>query len=489
MFKEQRLRVVLLICGTVLLAASLAVAEDKADATGAVEIGSRLELFVDKHLIDELRGADLALNMLQKAPVSPQPPLEAGYTTVLRDGDRFRMYGRGYMVSGAYWKNVGKEAGALNEITLYAESGDGTHWTRPDLGLFKIDQIDERLLKYSQENSIEPATRLGNIVMAGEFSVSHNFTPFIDARPGVPAEERYKAVGGNAFEPALQAKYGPCGMHAFVSADAIRWKRLQKEPIIPGAWGKFDSQNVVFWSEHEGQYVAYFRFFIGGRRAIRRSTSNDFLHWTDPVDVDANLPDEQLYTNNVWPYFRAPHLYVAPATRYIDGQRPNTFVIFMTSRDGVHFDRTFGQKVFKETYGGDRQNYLAWTNGAQTGPKELSFYDHLGNRFTLRLDGFGSVRAGAAGGEMVTRPLCFQGAALHINARTGDSGEIRVEIQCPKGNPLAGFSLAEATPFTGDEIAQVVSWKDGSDLSPLAGKPVRLRFAFKNADVYAIQFR
>jgi len=471
-----------------LLAASSPAADPKSDDGSAIDVGSRLELFVDKHLIDGLRGARIVLNRLEQAPASPQPGLEAGYTTVLRDADLFRMYGRGYMVPGAYWKNVGKEAGTLNEITLYAESRDGVRWTRPDLGLFKIDAIDERLLAYAKENNVEPTIEQGNIVMAGEFSVSHNFTPFIDTRPGVPPEARYKAVGGTAYDKALQEKYGPCGMHAFTSADGIHWKRLRKEPIIPGAWGKFDSQNLVFWSPMEGRYVAYFRYFTGGRRAIRRSTSEDFLHWTDPVDVDANLPDEQLYTNNVHPYFRAPHIYVAPATRYIDGQRPNTFVIFMTSRDGVHFDRTFGQEVFKETFGGNRTNYLAWTNGARTGPKELSFYDHLGNRFTLRVDGFGSIRAGADGGEMVTRPLRFRGAALLINARAAEGGDVRVELQEADGNPLPGFALADAAPFTGDEISHVVSWKAGRDLAPLAGKPIRVRFVLKDADLYAIRF-
>jgi hypothetical protein len=137
--------------------------------------------------------------------------------------------------------------------------------------------------------------------MAGQFSVSHNFTPFIDTRLGIPATERYKAVGGTAFDTALQKKYGPCGMHAFVSADAIRWKRLRDEPIIPGAWGMFDSQNVVFWSENEGQYVAYFRYFLGRRRAIRRSTSKDFLHWTKPVEVGTQ-PMSAVFTLSIKGY-------------------------------------------------------------------------------------------------------------------------------------------------------------------------------------------
>jgi hypothetical protein len=36
--------------------------------------------------------------------------------------------------------------------------------------------------------------------------------------------------------------------------------------------------------------------------------------------------------------------------------------------------------------------------------------------------------------------------------------------------------------MVGDQIEQTVSWKSGSDVSGLAGTPVRLRFVMKDAD-------
>lgn len=39
----------------------------------------------------------------------------------------------------------------------------------------------------------------------------------------------------------------------------------------------------------------------------------------------------------------------------------------------------------------------------------------------------------------------------------------------------------------GDELDAVVSWKSGSDISQLAGKPVRFHFALRDADVFALQ--
>lgn len=459
----------------------------------ALEIGSRLEMMIDRYLIAELESAELKLHQIQPAESSPELGQVSGhYGTVLRDGDRFRLYCRGYLVPGAYWRNVGHEGGTLNEITTYAESPDGIHWTLPNLKLYKTQEIDARLLEFAQENKVEPQTEQGNIVLAGEFGPSHNFTPFIDTRPGVPAEERYKGVGGKKYAPHLreewQSKYGPAGLYGYVSADGLRWRRVQEQPIVPEDWGAFDSQNLAFWSELEGQYVLYFRAFKGRRRVIHRTTSADFLEWSEPVLVVANLPDEELYTNNVQPYFRAPHLYIAPATRYIDGTRPNTMVIFMTSRDGITFDRTFGQEVFQETLAGDRTNYLAWSGGGtQTGPRELSFYG-AGQRYTLRLDGFGSVQAGDRPGRMTTKPLRVTGDRLIVNFTTGAEGSVTVELLDEQGEPLPRFTASEAVPLSGDEIEQTVAWTGGDDLSQLAGQTIRIRFLLHDADLFSLRF-
>ena len=70
-------------------------------------------------------------------------------------------------------------------------------------------------------------------------------------------------------------------------------------------------------------------------------------------------------------------------------------------------------------------------------------------------------------------------------------GYIRLEIQDIGGQPIPGFKLEDANEIVGDEIARDVSWKGvhGSDVSQLAGQPIRLRFAMKDADLYALRFR
>ena len=76
-----------------------------------------------------------------------------------------------------------------------------------------------------------------------------------------------------------------------------------------------------------------------------------------------------------------------------------------------------------------------------------------------------------------------------LNYSTSAAGSLRVEIQDVEGRPLEGRSLADSVEIFGDEIERVVSWSGGSDVSDLAGKPVRLRLALEEAHVYSLQFR
>ncbi|HAH43771.1 MAG TPA: hypothetical protein DCM07_02745, partial [Planctomycetaceae bacterium] len=88
-----------------------------------------------------------------------------------------------------------------------------------------------------------------------------------------------------------------------------------------------------------------------------------------------------------------------------------------------------------------------------------------------------------------TKPLVFDGSELSLNFSTSAAGGIKVEIQDEQGQPLPGFTLADCREQIGNEVDRVVSWKQGSDLKSLSGKPVRLKFVMKDADLYSLQFQ
>jgi len=289
--------------------------------------------------------------------------------------------------------------------------------------------------------------------------------------------------------------------------------------------GAFDSQNLAFWDSARGGYREYHRGFREGRD-ILTCTSDDFLNWTKPVWLEYS-PGRltQLYTNQITPYYRAPHILLGFPTRYVDGrtwltplneaisqvsQRFGTDYTdggFMTSRDGLCFDvwgeafiRPGPETVGRWVYGDNYQNWgiVETKPGDPRAPAELSVYASEGSwagtsvalrRYTLRIDGFASVQTPLSGGEFTTKPLTFSGHDLVLNLATSAAGGIRVELQDAVGKPIDGFALGDCDELFGDSLERVVTWSGNADVSALAGTPVRLRFALCDADLFAFRFR
>lgn len=421
------------------------------------QIESRRELFVDHFLIDRMENLSLRLHSPQLAPPTEHPANPMEYATVIKDGDVYRLYtrdGRG-----------AKFDGDVTEVTRYCESVDGVNWVRPNLGLVEVD-----------------GSRDNNVILQ-EAPFCHNFTPMIDTRPGVPIEHRFKALAGTVKS----------GLFAFVSADGIRWSKLQDQPVI--TYTKeyaFDSQNVAFWSEVEGCYVCCFRHFLDNQyRSICRTTSSDFVNWAEPVPLRPNFSGEHLYTNQTHPYFRAPHIYVALPTRFHPARGESTDVMFMSARGAGPYDRTFREALIRPGLDperwGNRSNYAA-LNVVPTSPTEMSVYLTPYRRMTWRTDGFASLHAGSDVGEMVTLPLEFTGQELVLNYSTSAGGSVRIELQSATGEVVPGYSLEEHVPMVGDSIEQVVRWSSSADLSQVP-QPIRLRFQIQEADIYSLQFR
>jgi hypothetical protein len=112
------------------------------------------------------------------------------------------------------------------------------------------------------------------------------------------------------------------------------------------------------------------------------------------------------------------------------------------------------------------------------------------SRLVIRMDGFVSLRGVYTGGEFTTPLLKFSGRQLLLNVNTSATGIVRVEILDNNGNSLAGYSMDDCDRIhTANEINRVVTWNGKSDVSTFAGKPIRLRFEIRDADLYAFQFK
>ena len=357
---------------------------------------------------------------------------------------------------------------------------------------------------------------------------------FKDENPDAPLDTRFKAF--RLFN----------GVIPYKSPDGIHWLPMSEVPVLTD--GAFDSQNLVFWDIFRGEYRAYWRYFTGGAtplpydpqtwkpsgvRAIRTATSKDLIQWDKQHDlVYEDSPDEELYTSQIKPYYRALHLLLGFPARYIDRggwlestralpDRENrewhgkahprygtvlTEGLLISSRDGVKFKRwndAFLRPGIERpgtwAYG---IQFIGWnvveTNSVDEGaPNELSLYASesywTGNssalrRYTLRIDGFVSINAPMNTGELITISLTFLGTNLVLNFSTSAAGGIRVEIHDTDGEEIPGFGLNDCPEIFGDSIERLVSWKNGRDLSELEGKVIRLHFVLKDADLFSLRF-
>lgn len=472
----------------VLLFVSLVFAAVYSWADAPIALGSRLELFADSYLIERIEGARLRLHPPTPAETvlrfdAPWEGEFVGYVTVIQDGELYRLYYRGMPEAAG--------DGTRIESTCYAVSTDGIHFKKPNLGLFEVQ-----------------GTRDNNVILSGFEPLSHNFAPFLDARPDVDPAQRYKALAGTSST----------GLVAFVSPDGIHWQKLRDEAVIKQ--GALDSQNVAFWSESEHQYLCYLRTFDPKTevRTVSRCTSQDFVTWTDiePMEFGDTTP-EHLYTNQTTPYFRAPHIYVGIAARFMPGRRvvseemmtrmegnakysgDCSDAVLLTTRGGTHYDRTFMEAFIRPGIGlnnwTSRTNYPA-RGVVPTGDAEMSMYvqrnygqrSHHLQRLVMRTDGFASVSAPYSGGELVTKPITFDGKQLVINFATSAAGSVWVELQNEDGTPIPGFSRADCDEIVGDDIERLVTWKGSGNVFAHRGTPVRVCFALKDADVYSLQF-
>jgi hypothetical protein len=113
---------------------------------------------------------------------------------------------------------------------------------------------------------------------------------------------------------------------------------------------------------------------------------------------------------------------------------------------------------------------------------------HRLRRYTIRLDGFVSLRAPLAGGGCTTVPLNFTGDRLTVNFSTSAAGSLRVGLLDTEGNPLPGFGIDDCDELFGDSVERVVTWGGTSDISAHTNRTITLRLTFMDTDVYAFSF-
>lgn len=431
--------------------------------------GSR-ELMIDDFLIAEKNN----LTFKQHSPIElvcdKNKPL-GHYNAIVRKPDGTFLYyfrdNNGTFKGKAYNNHPGEYVGVV-------ESRDGIKWNIPELNLFPGKAV--------------PA----NTIIYGPGKITHNLAPFYDTNPACPRDERYKAVAGTKETG---------GLFTFASADGIRWKRLQQQPIMKYEPEKFgghmlDSMNVVFYSEVEKCYVMYVRVWktadgLNGIRSFAKSVSKDFLTWSTPEFLKVNRKDEHLYVSGLAPYKRAPQYYVGAATRYFENRGSATDVVLLFSRNGKGIIRPSYEAWIRpgldESRWQNRMNYITYGIIQETPESMLLYHNRKNLMYRLRTDGFVSLHAGIETGIFLTKILQCGANELEFNVSTAAGGAFQVEVCDEKGNPVPGYTFADMKVFYGDKISFVPDW-NGKKFSSLPYGKYRLRIKMREADLYSITF-
>ena len=423
---------------------------------------------------------------------------------------------------------------AWGRYTCYAHSKDGIHWEKPELDVVPGTNIvmDHTLtdIELDHTNGRDSAT------------------VWLDHNAASPAERFIMMVrdqGAGDHEIFVSADGIHWGEHVVATGAAQDRSTLFYNPFR-GVWGLslrstfFRDPDRDAWHyeltppggfENPGPWIAVrIRRYAEGQDIMAAAGSWPRLgkpKWwkfaegremakVPPVWVGADRLDIPLPGSNI-----EPQLYNLDAVAY-ESLMVGLFAILQTnkpperpyekinnlcagfSRDGFHWERPSREPIL-----GVSDDLSAWnaSNIQSVGGGFLVFDDELRiyasgrggfteesprrlrtGFATLRRDGFASLDAGEAGGSLTTRPVLFSGGHLFVNLDAPD-GKLHVEVLRPDGEVIEPFTRENCAVVTGDDTRLAVSWiePDGTetDLSSLAGSPVRIRFHLVSGSIYA----
>jgi hypothetical protein len=349
------------------------------EAGSPIAVGSEKQLFIDDRFIAHSDGITLTMN----PPYQDHEPLLladkpweghiGAYDTVLKEGDLFRMW---------YHVNPPDRSSRITEGAAYAESNDGIHWTKPNLGI-----IDYQGSKSNNLVAPQPAGSEGYWFSGGR-SLDLRLcgaSVFRDTNPDCPPAERYKlwaktngimpagvnldpgevplgVMAGDALE--TEKRVMTSGLVSMYSADGIEWNVYEKRVET----GACDTLNIATWDERLGKYVGYVRMIpeVNGQkyRSVGRLVSDDFQDWSatdsvfeaDEIDLQARPTSDEsvmcvdVYTNGFMKYpFAQEAYFMMPSFNYHwdHATGPSTLdVRLLTSRDGIDWQQAGGRKPF-----------------------------------------------------------------------------------------------------------------------------------------------
>lgn len=364
----------------------------------------------------------------------------------------------------------------------YAQSKDGIHWEKPNLGI--VDYHG------SKEN---------NLLIIN----AHGAGVFLDEAES-DQSRRYKLIALDddpSREPDANGRNAQ--MSVSFSPDGIHWEKLQPWPEH-NPWG--DTNNFPFRDPADGKFRMITRNWSHGMRVPTLCESDDFIHWSEEIPTIRGLGyHDQIYS---MPVFYYNGLYLGLASVYHEGDRsaPDYDCVDLeltyASRPTEFFYAAYGEPLIPRGAGsyhngefdccciyaappvcrdGKLYIYYMGGNGQHTNFRETSFACIVFDEDKLAYIGPSKPNTE---GCVVTTPLFAEGDKLQLLADVDSNGWLKAEICTnPEGTALEGF-----------ENCRLETEADGwttlcfdNPLSLLKGRKFYLRITLENAKLYAMR--
>lgn len=450
-------------------------------------------LFVDDRHVESVDGADWTPHVTRRHPdnpvLIPNPDPDAPDTvrifnrgSVRIENGQFRMW---YTATETGLPGDPGRSGPNWQTLLhvcYAESSDGIHWKRPQLGLVEF--------RGSKRNNILP-------------ELLRIPTVFYDDREADP-DRRYKSWEIASAQRSSQPQSGDL----MTSADGIHWRKSKAPRSYPGVRPWFVEYHSVFRDDRDPdpqqRWKAYGSFGTGpSRRTCHLSTSPDGVHWTgypqNPVIDPLMGVGHCIHDFIVW---READCYVGLVQ--VGDEYHNYEWELVVSRDGVRFSRVSdGLKFISRAPKGDWDHggvqasrpvrvgdewwfyYGAYESPWTTYPQDLDTIFKTRMSCGIARIGVGRyagfrARGGSEPGTLTTQTVSARHErrlVLTINASVPDGCHVRVAVlDAGSGDPIPGFAFDDCIPITSDGIATPVRWQDNASLLFRKSQAVRLTF-------------
>jgi hypothetical protein len=481
-------------------------------------LDGEIELFLDKYRVSSEYNIVKRLCQPEKHSANPilhsEHPWEELYVTMYgnvlpkEDGSGYRM-----------WYTAGAKRMQKCQYLCYAESEDGFHFQRIMTDRFPYGNSLHTNIVCSLEHNIHGPHIVRN---RHNDDSQQRYLMFFDSYPQSRPDMAEQLQGGR-------------WCYTMTSPDGLIWNPPQGRLAVPG---KSDVGNSVVWDSKHKRYIVYMRgtrpheafkpfdqpWGEGMRvRYVRAAVSDDFEHWSEPVellraDQEEGDPYNHIHqftvTRRGGQFIALRSMFRVEELNWVEYENQGKILMedgvcdsqLAVSRDGLAWSCVADRAKFLSCGGPGQWDHRWMVTPGEfvVEDKRMLFYygaSHLPRSkppmhlaigvAVLPRDRFQAMRPRLLHqpGVLETKPLYLSPGDLKINA-DASQGKIVAELCDFNGVVIDGFSRELCNPVASDGLDLTIRWKerklsDAIDQQNLFRRAVRIRFYLHHATLYA----